>query len=349
MTASIEIYCAGACKGNTGSPGGWGVWAPTLGPGVKLYGGEAESTNNRMELTAMIKALELVIAAGLEPAKCIIFSDSQYVVNGTTSWLSGWKRKGWQTSSGPVKNKELWERIDALYSKIKPKIQWVKGHAGNPGNEMSDLLSNKGVLDTKGLGIDTVSAQIQAQPLQQSLLDSPPSGAQPGTAPAGSTSAAVFGPEIGLLVVDLQRGFGPSAELVDKINNELCSQYQTVAATLFTNPPTGLFRSELKYHLMTQGEPETKSLLKCDSALTLHKTGYGLNAELIAILKKTGVTTWHLCGIESDACVLACAFSLWDNGLAPVMLSSFCQAGTDKAHKEAAAVFKRQFGKHNLR
>ena len=137
------IYTDGACKGNPG-PGGWGAWLKS-GPSEKeLFGGELNTTNNRMELTAVIEGL----AALKRPCKVILYLDSQYVRMGITEWIRGWKAKGWRTSTKqPVKNVELWQRLDKLVSEGGHLIEWrwVKGHSGDPGNERADMLANKGV------------------------------------------------------------------------------------------------------------------------------------------------------------------------------------------------------------
>ena len=139
----VTIYTDGACKGNPG-PGGWGALLRS-GPHEKeLFGGEAVTTNNRMELQAVIEAL----AALKRPCRVQLYLDSQYVRQGITEWIGGWKAKGWRTTSGqPVKNAELWQRLDALVNQGPHRISWhwVKGHAGHPGNERADALANRGV------------------------------------------------------------------------------------------------------------------------------------------------------------------------------------------------------------
>jgi ribonuclease HI len=144
----VVIYTDGACKGNPG-PGGWGAWLKS-GPTEKdLFGGELDTTNNRMELTAVIEGL----AALKRPCKVLLYLDSQYVRKGITEWIRGWKAKGWMTASKqPVKNVELWQRLDKLVAEGGHQIEWrwVKGHSGDPGNERADMLANKGV--DKALG-----------------------------------------------------------------------------------------------------------------------------------------------------------------------------------------------------
>jgi len=139
----IEIYTDGACKGNPG-PGGWGVLLRS-GPTVKeLYGGERSTTNNRMELMAVIQALEAL----KRPCAVTLYLDSQYVLKGITEWLPGWKAKGWKTASKqPVKNQELWQRLDALLLQGGHEVdwRWVRGHNGDAGNERADALANLGV------------------------------------------------------------------------------------------------------------------------------------------------------------------------------------------------------------
>ena len=139
----VVIYTDGACKGNPG-PGGWGVLMQA-GPHTKeLFGGERETTNNRMQLTAVIEALRAL----KRPCDVTLFLDSEYVRKGITEWIHGWKAKGWKTSTKqPVKNVELWQALDALVSGAGHRIEWrwVKGHAGDPGNERADALANLGV------------------------------------------------------------------------------------------------------------------------------------------------------------------------------------------------------------
>lgn len=144
----MQIYTDGACKGNPG-PGGWGAWLKSGTTEKEIFGGELNTTNNRMELTAVIEGL----AALKRPCKVILYLDSQYVRQGITEWIKGWKAKGWITSTKqPVKNAELWKRLDELVSKGGHEIEWrwVKGHSGDPGNERADMLANKGV--DKALG-----------------------------------------------------------------------------------------------------------------------------------------------------------------------------------------------------
>ena len=140
MTQSVEIYSDGACKGNPG-PGGWGALLRFRGAAKELYGGEPNTTNNRMELTAVIKGLEALN----RPCGVRVVTDSQYVKNGITQWISRWKRNGWRTADKrPVKNRDLWERLDALLVRHRVEWQWVRGHAGHPGNERADRLANRG-------------------------------------------------------------------------------------------------------------------------------------------------------------------------------------------------------------
>lgn len=139
----VQIYTDGACKGNPG-PGGWGVLLRSPGHEKELWGGTAETTNNRMELQAVIEGL----SALKRPCAVDLYLDSQYVRQGITSWIHGWKRNGWKTASRqPVKNVDLWQRLDELVNQSGHRIQWhwVKGHAGHEGNERADALANQGV------------------------------------------------------------------------------------------------------------------------------------------------------------------------------------------------------------
>ncbi|MBN8487669.1 MAG: ribonuclease HI [Burkholderiales bacterium] len=137
----VTIYTDGACKGNPG-PGGWGAWLRAGSHEKELFGGERQTTNNRMELTAVIEAL----ATLKRPCKVAIYTDSEYVKNGITTWIHNWKRRGWRTADGkPVKNEALWRRLDELVAGHQLSWHWVKGHAGDPGNERADALANRGV------------------------------------------------------------------------------------------------------------------------------------------------------------------------------------------------------------
>jgi ribonuclease HI len=140
----VVIYTDGACKGNPG-PGGWGVLLRSPdGSEKELCGGELGTTNNRMEMMAVIEAL----GALKRPCAVVLHLDSQYVLKGITEWLVGWKAKGWKTAAKqPVKNVDLWQRLDALVATTGHSIdwRWVKGHAGDPGNERADALANMGV------------------------------------------------------------------------------------------------------------------------------------------------------------------------------------------------------------
>lgn len=153
MTATepqtVVIYTDGACHGNPG-PGGWGAVVRVGAHEQQLYGGERGTTNNRMELMAAIAALES-IAAG-EPCPIQLWTDSQYVRNGITTWIAGWKRKGWKTAAGqqPVKNIDLWQRLDAAAARYVVDWQWVRGHAGHEGNELADRLATRGAIEFGG-------------------------------------------------------------------------------------------------------------------------------------------------------------------------------------------------------
>ena len=137
----VEMWSDGACKGNPG-PGGWGVWMRSGPHERELFGGEPLTTNNRMELQAVIEGL----GALKGPSDVTLHVDSQYVMNGVTKWITGWKRNGWRTSDKKaVKNQELWQALDAAVARHTVRWVWVKGHAGDPGNERADALANKGV------------------------------------------------------------------------------------------------------------------------------------------------------------------------------------------------------------
>jgi ribonuclease HI len=141
LSTEVQVYTDGACKGNPG-PGGWGAWLRSGESEKELWGGEAVTTNNRMELTAPIEAL----ASLKRTCQVVIYTDSEYVRNGITTWIHGWKQRGWKTADRkPVKNVDLWQRLDALCQTHKVEWRWVKGHSGDPGNERADELANRGV------------------------------------------------------------------------------------------------------------------------------------------------------------------------------------------------------------
>jgi ribonuclease HI len=141
MNETVVVYTDGACKGNPG-PGGWGAWIRWGEHEREMFGGEALTTNNRMELTAVIEAL----AALKRGCRVAIYTDSEYVRNGITSWIHNWKSRGWRTADKkPVKNIELWQRLDALAAQHEVQWHWVRGHNGDPGNERADQLANRGV------------------------------------------------------------------------------------------------------------------------------------------------------------------------------------------------------------
>jgi ribonuclease HI len=138
---AVEIYADGACKGNPG-PGGWGVLLRTRGHEKELCGGEAQTTNNRMELTAVIEGL----AALKQRSKVRVYTDSQYVQKGISEWIHSWKRRGWRTADKkPVKNEDLWRKLDEIARGHHVEWHWVKGHAGHPENERADALANRGI------------------------------------------------------------------------------------------------------------------------------------------------------------------------------------------------------------
>jgi len=139
--AVVEIFSDGACRGNPG-PGGWGALLRYNGSEKELFGGEAATTNNRMELTAVIRALEALKL----PSRVRVYTDSQYVQKGISEWISGWKRRGWRTADKKaVKNEDLWRELDALAARHEIEWHWVKGHAGHPENERADALANRGI------------------------------------------------------------------------------------------------------------------------------------------------------------------------------------------------------------
>ncbi|MCA1925596.1 MAG: ribonuclease HI [Thiobacillus sp.] len=139
---TVHIYSDGACKGNPGR-GGWGALLVAGEHRKEICGGESNTTNNRMEMTAVIRALESL----KYPSNVAVHTDSQYVQKGISEWLPGWKRRNWRTAEGkPVKNQDLWQQLDALAQRHRIEWRWVRGHAGHPENERADALANQGVL-----------------------------------------------------------------------------------------------------------------------------------------------------------------------------------------------------------
>ncbi|MCH8542800.1 MAG: ribonuclease HI [Alcanivorax sp.] len=137
----VDIYTDGACRGNPG-PGGWGAWMVHGAHERELCGGEAHTTNNRMELMAAIMALEAL----REPCQIVLHTDSEYLRKGITEWLTAWKARNWLTAARkPVKNADLWQRLEEATRRHTIDWRWVKGHSGHPGNERADQLANKGI------------------------------------------------------------------------------------------------------------------------------------------------------------------------------------------------------------
>jgi ribonuclease HI len=141
LSQLIEIFTDGACRGNPG-PGGWGALLRYGGHEKELYGAEADTTNNRMELTAAIVALESL----KRPCQVQLTTDSQYVKKGITEWIGNWKKRGWKTADKkPVKNVDLWKRLDSALQPHQVEWHWVRGHTGHPENERADQLANRGI------------------------------------------------------------------------------------------------------------------------------------------------------------------------------------------------------------
>ncbi|ARJ64451.1 ribonuclease HI [Magnetospirillum sp. ME-1] len=144
-TESVEIYTDGACSGNPG-PGGWGAILRFKGIERELKGGEAQTTNNRMEMTAVLVALNTLT----RPCTVDLYTDSEYVKKGMTEWLRGWKARGWKTADKkPVKNDDLWKALDEAAARHRISWHWVKGHAGHPENERADALAREGIADLR--------------------------------------------------------------------------------------------------------------------------------------------------------------------------------------------------------
>jgi ribonuclease HI len=141
MSSVVEIFTDGACKGNPGR-GGWGALLRAAGQEKELFGGEPLTTNNRMELLAVIRALQSLT----RPCQVVVHTDSQYVQKGIMEWIHNWKLRGWRTADKkPVKNVDLWQQLDQLREGHEVEWRWVKGHAGHEGNERADALANRGV------------------------------------------------------------------------------------------------------------------------------------------------------------------------------------------------------------
>ena len=146
-TERVVIYTDGACSGNPG-PGGWGVWLRYKEHERELFGGEEQTTNNRMELMAAIQALESL----KRDVPVLLHTDSSYVRNGITSWVHGWKKRGWKTADKkPVKNVDLWQRLDEVASRYDVEWKWVRGHSGDEGNDRADELARRGRDEAGGL------------------------------------------------------------------------------------------------------------------------------------------------------------------------------------------------------
>ena len=145
-STEVEMWTDGACKGNPGV-GGWGAWVRSGGHEKELFGGEETTTNNRMELTAVIEGLRALN----RPCQVALHVDSVYVMKGLNEWMPGWKRNGWRTKDKkPVKNVELWQELDEQVARHQVTWKWVKGHSGDPGNERADELANRGVEQIRG-------------------------------------------------------------------------------------------------------------------------------------------------------------------------------------------------------
>lgn len=146
MSQVVKMFTDGACKGNPG-PGGWGTWMLYGEHEKEMFGGELNTTNNRMELMAAIKGLEALS----RPCSVELTTDSEYLRKGVLEWMAGWKKRGWKTASRqPVKNQDLWIRLDEAIANHDISWHWVKGHSGHPGNEKADSLANKGVESVMG-------------------------------------------------------------------------------------------------------------------------------------------------------------------------------------------------------
>ncbi|WP_175443081.1 ribonuclease HI [Halofilum ochraceum] len=146
MNSPVVIHTDGACRGNPG-PGGWGAILEHQSRERELYGYEPETTNNRMELMAIIQALEAL----KRPCRVRAITDSQYVMKGVTEWMAGWKKRGWRTAARkPVANRDLWERLDAAMQRHEIEWEWVRGHTGHAGNERADQLANRGIDEAGG-------------------------------------------------------------------------------------------------------------------------------------------------------------------------------------------------------
>lgn len=146
MTGPVDVFTDGACKGNPG-PGGWGALLRFGETEREIFGGERSTTNNRMELRAVIEALSLLT----RPVAVRVHTDSQYVQKGITEWVASWKRRGWRTADNkPVKNIDLWQQLDGLAARHEVEWVWVRGHAGHADNERADVLANRGVASLAG-------------------------------------------------------------------------------------------------------------------------------------------------------------------------------------------------------
>ncbi|MBK7017780.1 MAG: ribonuclease HI [Sulfuritalea sp.] len=168
----IEIYTDGACSGNPG-PGGWGAILRSGETERELFGGEPQTTNNRMEMTAVIEALRAL----KKPVAAKVHTDSQYVQKGISEWIHGWKRRGWKTAGkDPVKNEDLWRELDRLAAQHEIEWIWVRGHAGHPENERADELANKGMRRGRGAPAPGAPDQTAADALARRGVEQARSG-----------------------------------------------------------------------------------------------------------------------------------------------------------------------------
>ncbi len=155
--SKVEIYADGACKGNPGT-GGWGALLRSGQHKKEIFGGEEATTNNRMELMAVIQALQTLN----RPCEVTVYTDSQYVQKGITEWIHGWKKRGWKTADKePVKNADLWQQLDKAQAGHQMQWRWVRGHAGNAGNERADQLANRGVASLRASSSGASAKQVE--------------------------------------------------------------------------------------------------------------------------------------------------------------------------------------------
>lgn len=282
----IEIYTDGACSGNPG-PGGWGVLLRIHENETELCGGEAATTNNRMELLAVIEALQSLT----EPMEALIYTDSQYVQKGISEWIHSWKRRGWKTTSNqPVKNEDLWRRLDALAASHTIEWRWVKGHAGHPDNERVDALARAGLEQARRGGLDAGDTHRRRdRPETSEPLHVQIARAQPQDADVVAMLVGELLHEIMAAVQDKVFRFH-QAETVGRARSWIEAGTYTVLIARAAEEPAGFLALYESYALYTNGLYGTIPELYVRPAYRSQGIGTALVAEASTIGKARGWT-----------------------------------------------------------